>query len=224
MALNPSIDAVFNKQPLKYVVVEGPIGVGKSRLAKRLAHTLNTELMLEHALENPFLPKFYEDPKNAALPTQLHFLFQRIKLVEDLRQTDLFRPAQVSDFLMQKDCLFAEVTLDESEFELYYQVYQRLMPEVPVPDLVIYLQAPVDVLHKRINERKVSFEKRIEDEYLEKISEAYIRFFYHYNDSPTLIVNTTEVNLSDSDEDYDYLMNYIRDLTPGKHYLNPQSL
>ena len=224
MALNPAVDAVFNNQPLKYVVVEGPIGVGKTRLAKRLAHTLNTELMLENALENPFLPKFYEDPKSAALPTQLHFLFQRIKLIEELRQTDLFRPAQVSDFLMQKDHLFAEITLDESEFELYSQVYQRLMPEVPVPDLVIYLQAPVETLHKRIKERKVSFELRIEDAYLEKIAEAYIRFFYHYNDAPTLIVNTREVNLADSDEDYEYLMNYISALSPGKHYLNPQGL
>ena len=214
----------MNKGPLKYIVVEGPIGVGKTVLAKRLATTFNTELMLENALGNPFLPKFYEDPENAALPTQLHFLFQRLKIIEVLRQADMFKPAQISDFLMQKDQLFAEVTLSDSEFDLYSQVYNRLMLEAPVPDLVIYLQAPVEVLLKRIYARKIAFERKIEDVYLKKVSEAYIKFFYHYNESPTLIVNTTDFNLADNDDDYEYLLNYIRDLSPGKHYLNPQSL
>ncbi len=214
----------LNNRSFKYIVVEGPIGVGKTVLAERLANTFNTELMLENALDNPFLPRFYEDPASAALPTQLHFLFQRLKLTEVLRQTDMFKPAQISDFLMQKDQLFAEVTLDDSEFELYNQVYQRLMPEAPVPDLVIYLQAPVDILLQRIHARKIAFEQKIEDSYLKKISDAYVQFFYHYNESPTLIVNTTDINLVDSDSDYDYLLNYIRELAPGKHYLNPQSL
>ena len=212
------------KGALKYLVVDGPIGVGKTVLAKRLATTFNTELMLENALDNPFLPKFYEDPKSAALPTQLHFLFQRLKMMEVLRQTDMFKPAQISDFLMQKDQLFAEVTLSDSEFELYNQVYSRLAMEAPIPDLVIYLQAPVDVLLKRIYQRKIAYEKRIEDTYLQKISEAYINFYYYYNSSPTLIVNTTDINLVDSDSDYDYLLKYIRNLSPGKHYLNPQAL
>jgi deoxyguanosine kinase len=212
------------KGALKYLVVDGPIGVGKTVLAKRLATTFNTELMLENALDNPFLPKFYEDPKSAALPTQLHFLFQRLKMMEVLRQTDMFKPAQISDFLMQKDQLFAEVTLSDSEFELYNQVYSRLAMEAPIPDLVIYLQAPVDVLLKRIYQRNIAYEKRIEDTYLQKISEAYTNFFYHYNSSPTLIVNTTDINLVDSDSDYDFLLKYIRNLSPGKHYLNPQAL
>jgi deoxyguanosine kinase len=212
------------KGVLKYLVVEGPIGVGKTVLAKKLARTFNTELMLENALDNPFLPKFYEDPKSAALPTQLHFLFQRLKMIEVLRQTDMFKPAQVSDFLMQKDQLFAEVTLSDSEFELYNQVYSRLVMEAPVPDLVIYLQAPVDVLLKRIYARNIPYEKRIEDSYLQKISEAYINYFYHYNSSPTLIVNTSDINLVDSDGDYEYLLKYIRNLSPGKHYLNPQTV
>ena len=212
------------KGALKYLVVEGPIGVGKTVLAKKLATTFNTELMLENALDNPFLPKFYEDSKSTALPTQLHFLFQRLEMIEVLRQTDMFKPAQISDFLMQKDQLFAEVTLNDREYELYNQVYSRLVMEAPVPDLVIYLQAPVDVLLKRIYARNIAYEKRIEDVYLEKISEAYIKFFYHYNSSPTLIVNTTDINLVDSESDYNYLLKYIRNLSPGKHYLNPQSL
>jgi deoxyadenosine/deoxycytidine kinase len=213
-----------NKQVLKYIVVEGPIGIGKTVLSKRLANTLNTDLMLENPLGNPFLSRFYEDPRNAALPTQLHFLFQRLKMIEVLRQADMFKPAQIADFLIQKDHLFAEVTLNDDEFELYSQVYNRLVVDAPIPDLVIYLQAPVGVLLKRISERGISYEKKINEAYLNKVSEAYINFFYHYNASPILIVNTSELNLVDSVEDYDYLINYIHKLSPGKHYLNPQSL
>lgn len=212
------------KKSLRYLAVEGPIGIGKTVLAERLAATLNSELMLENALANPFLPKFYEDPENSALPTQLHFLFQRLKMIENLRQTDMFRPAQISDFLIQKDLLFAEVTLSDAEFDLYTQVYKRLVLDVPVPDLVIYLQAPVEVLIKRIYDRGIAYEKRIDSDYLAKVCEAYINFFYHYADSPILIVNTSEINLIDSDDDYTYLLNYISRLSPGKHYLNPQSL
>ena len=213
-----------NKRTLKHIVVEGPIGVGKTALAKRLASTFNTDLLLENALDNPFLEKFYEDPKNGALPAQLHFLFQRLQLMESLRQSDMFKPAQVVDFLIQKDRVFAEVTLSDSEFELYNQVYQRLILDPPVPDLVIYLQASVEVLLERIAERGITYEKLIDERYLGKVADAYIRFFYHYNDSPILIVNTTELRLHESETDYEYLLNYINNLTPGKHYLNPQSL
>ena len=206
------------------MAVEGPIGVGKTVLAKRLAATFKTDLMLENSLDNPFLPRFYEDPQNAALPTQLYFLFQRLKIIETLRQADMFKPAQISDFLMQKDHLFAELTLNDSEFELYSQVYNRLVLDTPIPDMVIYLQAPAEVLLKRIYERGISYEKKIDNVYLNRVAEAYINFFYHYNASPILIVNTSDFNLVDSDADYEYLLNYIRNLSPGKHYLNPQSL
>jgi len=208
------------RPPHRFIVVEGPIGVGKTTLASRLAETFNTEILLEHAAENPFLEKFYEDPRATALPTQLYFLFQRARQLEKLRQTDLFRPAQVADFLMQKDELFARITLNEHELDLYYQVYNRLALDAPLPDLVIYLQAPVDVLLRRIYARGVEFEKRIDEEYLRRVADAYIEFFYHYNASPLLIVNTTEFDIAGNVGDYDLLLHRIGDLSHGRHYFN----
>jgi len=214
----------MNNQPLKYIVVEGPVGIGKTVLAKRLSKTFKTELLLENPADNPFLAQSCEDPRTSALPTQLFFLFQRLKIIETLRQADMFKPAQTSDFLIQKDRLFAEVTLNDDEFDLYNQVYNRLVLDVPIADLVIYLQAPVDVLLKRIRERGISYERKIDSVYLGRVAEAYINFFYHYNESPILIVNTTDINLLDSCDDYTYLLDYIRKLSPGKHYLNPHTL
>jgi deoxyguanosine kinase len=208
----------------EYIVVEGPIGVGKTTLAKRLAETLGTDLLLEGAMENPFLPKFYEDPRSSALPTQLHFLFQRVKQIEVLKQTDMFKPAMVADFLIQKDSLFARVTLNEDELDLYYQVYDRLTVEVPAPDLVIYLQASVDELLRRVYERGTSFEKNIKEDYVKSVSDAYISFFYNYDQSPLLIVNTADFNITESDDNYEVLLKYIQDLRPGRHYFNPQKL
>lgn len=205
-----------------YIVVEGPIGVGKTTLAKRLAKTFNTELMLELAAENPFLPRFYNDPKSVALPTQLSFLFQRVKQIESLRQTDMFKPVQVSDFLIEKDKLFASVTLDDDELSLYNQVYERLTIDAPVPDLVIYLQAPLDTLMQRIIERGHDYERPISRSYVKKISDAYIEFFYHYSSSPLLIVNTNDFDLSGNDRDYELLLEHISQLPPGKHYFNPK--
>jgi deoxyadenosine/deoxycytidine kinase len=207
-----------------YIVVEGPIGVGKTTLAKRLAKTFDTELMLELAAENPFLPRFYSDPKSVALPTQLFFLFQRAKQLEALRQTDMFKPVQVSDFLIEKDKLFASVTLDDDELALYHQVYDRLTLDAPVPDLVIYLQAPIDILMQRIIERGHDYERPMNRNYLKKISETYVEFFYHYTTAPLLIVNTNDFDLSGNDRDYNLLLEHLRHLPPGKHYFNPIEL
>ena len=207
-----------------YIVVEGPIGVGKTTLARKLAKTFNTDLMLELPAENPFLTRFYADPKSVALPTQLFFLFQRAKQIEALRQTDMFKPVQVADFLIEKDKLFASVILDDDELALYQQVYERLTLNIPAPDLVIYLQAPVDTLMQRIVDRGRDYERPISRRYLKKISDAYVEFFYHYGMSPLLIVNTQDFDISNSEKGYDLLLQHIKRLSPGRHYFNPNEL
>jgi deoxyadenosine/deoxycytidine kinase len=201
--------------------VEGPIGVGKTSLAQRLAESFGTELLLEAADENPFLERFYRDPRNGALPTQLYFLFQRSRQVQSLRQGDMFRPVRVSDFLMEKDRLFAELTLDTDELALYDQVYEKLTIDAPVPDLVIYLQAPVEVLISRINKRGRYFEHGIDPDYLNKIVDAYNRLFHYYTAAPLLIVNAAEINPLSSEEEYNMLLQQIRNTHRGRHYFNP---
>ncbi len=205
-----------------YIVVEGPIGVGKTSLAKKLADSYGVELLLEAPMENPFLASFYENPHLSALPTQLHFLFQRIKKIENLRQADMFRPIQIADFLIEKDMLFAEQTLTEEEFELYKQVYEKSATEAPVPDLVIYLQAPPEILIKRVLKRGNNYEKKINESYLRRISDAYVNFFYHYDQSPLLIINTENFDLVSNENNYKLLLEHISSLPPGRHYFNPQ--
>jgi len=207
-----------------YIVVEGPIGVGKTSLAKRLADTFNTEIMLESVSDNPFLPGFYENPKASALPTQLYFLFQRAKQIEAFRQTDMFKQVQIADFLIEKDMLFAQVTLGNDEFDLYQQVYDRLTLEAPVPGMVIYLQAPVEVLLARIMERGIDYEKRIDENYLKRITNAYIDFFYNYSAAPLLIINTIDFDLVNGAYNYNVLLEHMRNLPPGKHYFNPKEI
>jgi len=204
-----------------YIVVEGPIGVGKTSLARRLAKSFNTELLLEGADENPFLQRFYKDPKAAALPTQLFFLFQRAQQVQALRQGDMFRPVRVADFLIEKDKLFAQLTLDDEELKLYDQAYQHLALDTPQPDLVIYLQAPVNVLLQRIRKRDRDYEQHIDAEYLQRLVDAYARFFHQYNDAPLLIVNAAEINLVESEMDYNALLEQVSKVSSGRHYFNP---
>lgn len=205
----------------RFVVIEGPIGVGKTTLAKRLAETWGAELVLEQADANPFLERFYRDPAGAALPAQLHFLFQRTQQLAELRQQDLFAAMRVADYLLEKDRLFARVTLDEAEFGLYQQVYARLVTDPPKPDLVIYLQAPVDVLLQRIERRRIPMEQLIDRAYLERLNEAYARFFHDYDDAPLLIVNAATLDPLASDADYAELLGAIARMGRGRLYFNP---
>ena len=205
----------------RFVVIEGPIGVGKTSLARRLAEVWNAELVLEQADTNPFLERFYRDPVAAALPAQLHFLFQRTQQLSALRQADLFAPVRVADYLLEKDRLFARVTLDEAEFALYEQVYARMVVDPPKPDLVIYLQAPVDVLLERIGRRRIPMEQLIDRAYLEKLNEAYARFFHDYDEAPLLIVNAATLDPLASDLDYAELQGAIARMGRGRLYFNP---
>lgn len=208
-------------ETIRYIAVEGPIGVGKTSLARRLADTLQAELVLENAEENPFLERFYRDPRTAALPTQLSFLFQRSQKLQALQQADLFAPARVADFIFEKDLLFAELTLDDDELNLYHEVYRRLKPSSPRPDLVIYLQAPVDILLSRIERRGIGYERAIQRDYLVRVAELYTRFFHHYDVTRLLIVNTSGINLAESDQHYALLLEHIQTLKGGRHYFNP---
>ena len=207
----------------KYIAVEGPIGVGKTTLTKLLAQTFNYDTLLERAEENPFLERFYANEKNAALSTQLFFLFQRAQQISQVRQNDMFHPVQVADFLIQKDHLFAEVTLDQDELKLYEQVYQHITIDAPTPDLVVYLQASTDVLLDRIEKRGISSEKNISVEYLDRLNEAYARFFHFYDQSPLLIVNAADLDWTNKPEDYRHLVEYLLTIRSGRHYYNPGS-
>ena len=205
----------------RYIVVEGPIGAGKTALAKRLAQSLSAELILEEALENPFLERFYREGKSAALPTQMFFLFSRARQIEELRQTDMFTSVRVCDYLFAKDRLFAELNLDADELALYEQIADKLAVEAPVPDLVIYLQASVDVLFERIARRGIGFEKMIDRAYLEQLADIYARFFHGYNDGPLLIVNASEIDPVSNEADYEQLFRQIERTTGGRHFFNP---
>jgi deoxyadenosine/deoxycytidine kinase len=207
--------------PHRYIVIEGPIGVGKTSLTRKLAASLGAETVLEQADENPFLERFYRNPRVGALPAQLYFLFQRAQQLAGLKQHDLFAPVRVADYLLAKDRLFAQVTLDADEFGLYEQVHDKLAIEAPKPDLVVYLQAPVNVLLERIARRGLVHEGLIDAAYLQRLNEAYARFFYEYEGSPLLIVNAASIDPVNNEADYSELLAAIWRQHRGRLYYNP---
>lgn len=207
--------------PHRFIVVEGPIGVGKTSLARRLAQTIGGQLVLEEADQNPFLERFYKNPRAAAFQTQLFFLFQRARQTEDVRQEDLFSSTRIADYLLEKDRLFARVTLDDAEYGLYEKVYERVIVDAPKPDLVVYLQAPVDVLMDRIGKRGIRYEQSIERGYLEKLTQAYARFFHCYDDAPLLIVNSAAIDPVNNEHDFQMLFAEISKSRRGRHFFNP---
>lgn len=208
-------------QKHRFIAVEGPIGVGKTSLAEKIAKTFNSELVKENIIENPFLEHFYQHNKQSALPVQLHFLTERAKQWDTLSQGITTSNGLVSDFLLEKDPIFAGLTLTAEEHKLYQQMYDGLSIQSTQPDLVIYLQAPVDTLLNRIHQRGISFEKKISREYLQKLSDAYTQFFHRYERSPLLIVNAAEINPLDNEADYQQLLQHIKSSRTGKHFVNP---
>lgn len=205
----------------RYIAIEGPIGVGKTALARRLADSLSAHLVLEEVEENPFLERFYRDGRGAALPAQMFFLFARARQIEDLRQSDLFTNVQISDYLFTRDRLFAELNLDAEELKLYDQIVANLAVEAPVPDLVIYLQASVDAIMSRLARRNSQFDRYVDRNYVEKLTDAYARFFHAYDEGPLLIVNASQIDPVNNDADYQQLFQQIERTTGGRHFFNP---
>ena len=213
---------VERQQP-HYLVVEGPIGVGKTTLASKLANALDYPLLLEPALENPFLSQFYRSRGANALPTQLFFLLNRAKKVAAVPRDDLLGPNLVADFLMDKDRLFAQLTLEAQELELYERIHQALQLDPPCPDLVIYLQAPVPVLRRRISQRGIPFEQRMKESYLDAVASAYTRYFHAYRDAPLLIVNAAELDFASNPAHLQALLNHLDNMEGDRSYFNPNA-
>jgi deoxyadenosine/deoxycytidine kinase len=211
--------SIFNKFP--YIVVEGPIGSGKTTLAKMLADKFPVDYLSEKAEANPFLPRFYQDAQRYGLPTQLFFLFQRANQIKDLSQRDMFAKPIVADFFLEKDPIFARLNLDDEEYALYHQIYQHLQLKAPKPDLVIYLQTPIDALMERIEERSVSYEQDIPREYIERLANAYSEFFHTYDASPVLIVNNEKLNILKNESSLNLLLNRIMQIKGQREFFNP---
>ncbi len=204
----------------RYVVVEGPIGVGKTSLTQRLAQHLGAATLLERPEENPFLAKFYQDPSRHALATQLFFLFQRGNEVRELAQLDLFNDGTVADYLLDKDMLFARLNLNEEEFSLYQQIFGTLQFQAPVPDLVIYLQAEPATLVERVRRRAKPYEQSISDVYLQRLTQSYSDFFYHYDAAPVLMVNSEHLNFVDGDDDFNLLLRRIAEMRGPREFFS----
>lgn len=210
-----------SRQIPRFIAVEGPIGAGKTTLARRLAASFGHELVLELADKNPFLENFYRERARNALATQLFFLIQRVRQLDAIRQADLFQNSRVTDFLIEKDRLFARLNLDSNELALYETVFERLVPSTPRPDLVIYLQAPVDVLIERIQRRGIAAEQLVERKYLEQLNEAYSELFHFYDEAPLLIVNAAAIDFANDDNHYTELVEYLLNVRAGRQYFNP---
>jgi deoxyguanosine kinase len=204
----------------RYIVVEGPIGAGKTSLARLLAERSGSAELLEDPAANPFLPGFYQDPARYALPTQLFFLFQRLNHVRELSQADFFRRATIADFMLDKDPLFARLTLNDDELRLYQQIYAQLKPQAATPDLVIYLQASTETLIERVRRRGLSYERTLSEDYLLRLAESYARFFYQYDAAPVLIVNSENLNFVDSPRDFDLLLERINAMRGAREFFN----
>ncbi len=210
---------IFDKYP--FIVIEGPIGSGKTTLAHMLSEKFSTELLSEKAEENPFLARFYQDAKRYALPTQLFFLFQRSRQIADISQLDMFSKPITADFFLEKDPLFARLNLSDEEYALYHQIYNHLQLETPKPDLVIYLQTPVDALSGRIAERNIKYESDIPYEYIERLSNAYSEFFHTYDAAPVLIVNNEKLNVIKDESALNLLVDRIGQIETRREYFNP---
>lgn len=204
----------------RYIVVEGPIGVGKTTLARLLADRQGADLLLEEPADNPFLANFYQDRRRWALAAQLFFLFQRVNQISQLKQLDLFARPTVADFLFDKDSLFAQLNLTDEELGLYQRIHEHLSPQVPTPDLVIYLQAPVSTLMARVKKRAAGFERGIDEDYLASLADAYGRFFHDYSAAPLLIVNSKNLNFVDRPEDFDLLLRRISEMRGPREFFN----
>lgn len=203
-----------------YVVIEGPIGAGKTSLATRLAQRYSAQTLLEQPEANPFLERFYRNQARYALPTQLFFLFQRVQQLGEVTQLDLFRSSVIADFLLEKDPLFAHLTLADDELKLYEQIFAQLKPQAPLPDLVIYLQAPTDTLVERVIRRGNPIEAGISETYLRALSDSYTRFFHQYDGAPVLIVNTENLNPIEREEDFELLLSRIDKMRGRREYFN----
>src|SRR5216683_2794702 len=205
-----------------YIAVEGPIGVGKTTLAEKLARELGARLMLEDADNNPFLPRFYQDPDKYAFPTQLYFLLTRHSQQRELLQQDLFTTATVADYLFAKDRIFAAMNLAPDELKLYDGVYKLLDAEMKRPDLVVYVRATIEVLGERLRKRNRTFERHISMEYLERVSAAYRDFFFYYDETPLLVVDSSEIDFVDDPGDLEDLLREIDRTVTGSHYYVPR--
>ena len=210
----------MNLEKCRYIVVEGPIGAGKTSLVHALARHLRADELLERPDDNPFLARFYDDMARYALAAQLTFLFQRVDQLRGLAQLDLFARATVADFLFDKDPLFARNTLSDDEFALYEKIFRHQKPQVPVPDLVIYLQAPVDTLVSRVHRRGVEFERQMPEAYLARVADAYARFFYGYEEAPLLIVNSERLNFVDNPDHLELLLKRIASMRSQREFFN----